>query len=64
MAKHLKNKNNLRSRTKTKVVEDHGKQLVKSRSEKESLSLQKQKEVLKQKDLANERIDEIQNLSW
>ena len=45
---------------KIKTLEDHGKQLVKSSGEKESTHL-KQKEILEE--LANKRIDEIQNLS-
>ena len=45
---------------KIKTLEDHGKQLVKSSGEKESIHL-KQKEILEE--LASKRIDEIQNLS-
>ena len=44
-----------------KTLEEHGKQLVKSSDEKESLKLSKQKETFEE--LANTRIDEIQNLS-
>ena len=44
-----------------KTLEDHGKQLVKSSSEEESLTLLKQKEIFEE--LTNERVDEIQNLS-
>ena len=44
-----------------KTIEDHGKQLVKSSSKRESLTLLKQKEIFEE--LANERINEIQNLS-
>ena len=44
-----------------KALQDHGKQLVNSSSEKESLTLSKQKEIFEE--LANKRIDEIQNLS-
>ena len=44
-----------------KTLEDHGKQLVKSSTEEESLILLKQKEIFEE--LTNERVDEIQNLS-
>ena len=44
-----------------KALEEHAKQLVKSSSEKESLTFLKQKEIFEE--LANERMGEIQNLS-
>ena len=44
-----------------KTIDDHGKQLVKSSSKRESLTLLKQREIFE--DIANERINEIQNLS-
>ena len=44
-----------------KALEEHGKKLMKSSSEKQSLTLLKQKEIFEE--LANERMDEIQNLS-
>ena len=44
-----------------KALKGHGKQLVKSSSEKESLTLSKQKEIFEE--LASERIYKIQNLS-
>ena len=47
-------------RKQIEVIEEHGKQLVKSNSEKESLTHLKQKEI---DEIANERIDEIQILS-
>ena len=40
-----------------KAVKDHGKQLFKSSTEKESLTLSEQKEIFEE--LANERVDEI-----
>ena len=43
------------------MLEEYGKQLVKSSSEKESLTPLKQKETFEE--LANERLGEIQNLS-
>ena len=43
------------------AIEDHVKQLVKSSSEEESLSLLKHKEIFRE--LADERINEIQNFS-
>ena len=44
-----------------KPLQGHGKQLVKSSSEKESLKLSKQKEIFEE--FGNERINDIQNLS-
>ena len=43
------------------MLEEHGKQLVKSSSEKVSPTILKQKEIFEE--LANERINEIQDLS-
>ena len=47
---------------KIKTLEDHGKQLVKSSGEKESIHL-KQREILEELASWKLRIDEIQNLS-
>ena len=44
-----------------KALEEHGKQLLKSRGEKESLTLLKQRDIFEE--LANERMDKIPNLS-
>ena len=43
------------------MLNEHGKELVKSSSEKESLTLLKQKEIFEE--FANQRICEIQNLN-
>ena len=43
------------------MLEEHGKQLVESRSEKESLILYEKKYIFEE--IANERMGEIQNLS-
>ena len=60
--KHLKNKyKQLKIKEKTKAHENHGKQLVKSSSEKESLTLLKQKEIFEE--LANERINETNEIN-
>ena len=44
-----------------KALEEHGKELVKYRDKKVSLTRSKQKEIFK--DLTNRRMEEIQNLS-
>ena len=46
---------------KIEPIEKHGKQLIKSISEKQSLTLLKQTEIFEK--LGNERIDETQDLS-
>ena len=61
----MRNKNNWRRETQVekqiKALEDHGKQWVKSSSEKEYFTLFEQKKIFEE--LANERIFEMQSLS-
>ena len=57
----MKNKNNWRARTKTYWNNWRVWKTVKSSSEKESLVLLKQKSFFEE--LANERVDEIENIS-
>ena len=62
MVKHLKKIKTIEGQgeKQIKALEEHRKQLVKSSSEKESLTLLKEKEIFEE--LANEGMDEIQNL--
>ena len=50
-----------KGRKQIEAIEEHGKQLFKSRWDKEFLTILKQNEIFEE--LANEKIDEIQNLS-
>ena len=64
LGKSLKNKQTTiveNGRKQIEAIEEHGKQLFKSRCDKEYLTILKQNEIFEE--LANEKIDEIQNLS-